>query len=413
MQAVLGKSCLYKSWEGCDIDIFVHESQAPVVRKWLLDQYQVFSGCSSTYNHEEFDRNVSHVEHYTNRDDSKFSYANAISRGRLLRRHELFEGDESRMRSIEVLTCFGESMPFKPFEELGSKKSVVNIDLVVVRQGRDVYNALDVFDLNICKSCFDGKFFSVPLPLQTFRGYTELTSIVYNVIAKTYLAGIIRESRRDIESVVNEMDIYRFKHRYGVVDLDGMKAFVEKLVSVGNVFSHSIIRPIMAGYYSPCVHFVCLVLDIRNHLIGNALERVREIGLSAQPRGIVNGIEMFLSSSAQPRLLHNTIIRLCFKRYDKYLKRGICIKDLPDKKSWQELSDVLRFLPGFPEIVRGVTWPEEYRFGDRSDSSLTDDDDGDSTDSDEEGGAEDDDEDVGEDVDEGDEKEDEDEGGAL
>jgi len=347
----------------------------------------VFSGCSSAYNHEEFDRNVSHVEHYTNRDDSKFSYANAISRGKLLRRHELFEGDESRTRSIEVLTCVGESMPFKPFKELGSKKSIVNIDLVVVRQGRDVYNALDVFDLNICKSCFDGKFFSVPLPLQTFRGYTELTSIVDNVIAKTYLAGIIRESRRDIESVVNEMDIYRFKHRYGIGDLDGMKAFVEKLVSVGNVFSHSIIRPIMAGYYSPCVHFVCLVLDIRNHLIGNALERVREIGLSAQPRGIVNGIEMFLSSSAQPRLLHNTIIRLCFKRYDKYLKRGICIKDLPDQESWQELSDVLRFLPGFHEIVRGVSWPEEDFFG----ADI-------SSDSDEEGGVDDeDDEEEGED----------------
>ena len=74
--------------------------------------------------------------------------------GGCLRRHELFEGDESRTRSIEVLTCDGESMPFKPFKELGSKKSIVNIDLVVVRQGRDVYNALDVFDLNICKSCF-------------------------------------------------------------------------------------------------------------------------------------------------------------------------------------------------------------------------------------------------------------------
>ena len=223
-----------------------------------------------------------------------------------------------------------------------------------------MYDALDVFDLNICKSRFDGREWVIPQPLQTFTGCTELTGLVDNIIAKAYLAGIISESQRDIESIVNEMDLYRFKCRYGASDSSGVKNLVDKLVSAGNVFSYNI-QPIVARSWSPHVHFVCLIIDVRNHLIRNALERVKGVGLlGLQSREVVLGINEWLSSSDRPLFLHNSIIRLWFKRFDKYLKRGIFIKDLlPDNCSRQASSDVLRFLPGFSDVVRGVTLQED------------------------------------------------------
>ena len=380
-----------KSWPGSDIDIFVHESEAPKIRKWLLYEDQVFAGCSAGYgnatNRDVFDYNVSHVEYYINRDDSKYSYADAIDRGRRFKRHHILP----LSGYVEVCTSDGEPMPFQSFLDLGAKKDIVNIDLIVVRSGRSVYDALDVFDLNICKSRFDGREWVIPQPLQTFKGCTELTGIVDNIIAKTYLAGIISESQRDIVSIVNEMDLYRFKRRYGAGDSSGVKSLVDKLVSVGNVFSCTI-QPIVARSLSPHVHFVCLVTDVRNHLIRNALERVREIGLlGLQSREVVLGINEWLSSSDRPLFLHNSIIRLWFKRFDKYLKRGVFIKDLlPDNCSRQASSDMLRFLPSFSEVVRGVTWPgEDQAIGDWSDVAPSADGGHDSSDREEEGGAED------------------------
>ena len=296
------------------------------------------------------------MEYYTNRDDSKYSYTDAIDRGRIFKRHRILP----LSRHVKVCTSDGETMPFQSFLDLGAKKDIVNIDLIVVRSGRSVYDALDVFDLNICKSRFDGREWVIPQPLQTFTGCTELTGLVDNIIAKAYLAGIISESQRDIESIVNEMDLYRFKCRYGASDSSGVKNLVDKLVSAGNVFSYNI-QPIVARSWSPHVHFVCLIIDVRNHLIRNALERVRGVGLlGLQSREVVLGINEWLSSSDRPLFLHNSIIRLWFKRFDKYLKRGVFIKDLlPDNCSRQASSDVLRFLPGFSDVVRGVTLQED------------------------------------------------------
>ena len=49
-----------------------------------------------------------------------------------------------------------------------------------------------------------------------------------------------------------------------------------------------------------------------------------------------------------------------FKRFDKYLRRGVFIKDLlPDDGSHQASSNVLRYLPDFGDVVRGVTLQED------------------------------------------------------
>ena len=108
-----------KSWPGSDIDIFVHESEAPKIRKWLLYEDQVFAGCSAGYgcatNRDLFDYNVSHVEFYTNRDDSKYSYADAIDRGRRFKRHQTLP----LSGYVEVCTNDGEPMPFQSFLDLG------------------------------------------------------------------------------------------------------------------------------------------------------------------------------------------------------------------------------------------------------------------------------------------------------
>ena len=93
------------------------------------------------------------MEYYTNRDDSKYSYADAIDRGRRFKRHHTLP----LSGYVEVCTSDGGAMPFQSFLDLGAKKDIVNIDLIVVRSGRSVYDALDVFDLNICKSRFDGR----------------------------------------------------------------------------------------------------------------------------------------------------------------------------------------------------------------------------------------------------------------
>ena len=322
----------------------------------------MLAGCCAAYNSDGLDPIVSHVEHYTNRDDSKYSYTDAINRGRRFRWHDALP---LYHRSIKVWTKDDDPMPFQPYHHLGTKKDIVNIDLIVVRRERCVYDALDVFDLNICKSRFDGREWNIPQPLQTFAGCTELTGVVENIVVRTYLAGIISESQRDIESIVNEMDLYRFKCRYGASDSSGVKNLVDKLVSAGNVFSCNI-QPIVARSWSPDVHFVCLVIDVRNHLIRNALERVRETGLCrSQPLGIANYIDEWCSSGIrgaplEPRLKHNSIVRMWFKRFDKYLRRGVFIKDLlPDNGSHQASSNVLRYLPDFGDVVRGVTLQED------------------------------------------------------
>ena len=99
------------------------------------------------------------MEYYTNRDDSKYSYTDAIDRGRRFKRHRIIA---ACLGHVKVCTSDGEPMPFQSFLDLGAKKDIVNIDLIVVRSGRSVYDALDVFDLNICKSRFDGREWAHP-----------------------------------------------------------------------------------------------------------------------------------------------------------------------------------------------------------------------------------------------------------
>lgn len=326
------------------------------MRKWLLDEFQVFAGCSAAYSHGEFDRNISHVEYYINRDDGKYSYADASERGERIRKHMIAAG-----RWIELLVNGGETMPFKPYQDFGGhKKDIVNIDLIVVRTGRSVHHTLDSFDLNICRSCFDGKEWGIPQPLQTFGGATELTSIADNMIAKAYIAGIIRESQRDLESVVEEMKLHHHHHRYGVKNPGELKDLVQKLG--GNVFSPGIIHPIVSTMqsYSPSVYFVGLVIDIRNHLILNAVRKVREIGMcrSSQTHQLREVVNNWVSSPS-PRLLHNRVVKLWVRRFHKYMKRGVRIHGLPDVGTWRESSSVLRCLPRFNDIVRGVTWPRD------------------------------------------------------
>ena len=80
----------------------------------------------------------------------------------------------------------------------------------------------------------------------------------------------------------------------------------------------------------------------------------------SQPLGIAVYIDEWCSSEIEPRLKHNSIVRMWFKRFDKYLRRGVFIKDLlPDDGSHQASSNVLRYLPDFGDVVRGVTLQED------------------------------------------------------
>ena len=347
VQALLGKT-----WKGFDIDIFCQEEVAPFVRSWLREEGQVFSGLSEMYNAPgRYQRSISHVEYYSNRDDEKFNYLDAVSNGERHMTHILPKSS----RRIDIVTADGEAMPFIPFTDLGTiKKQIVNIDLVVIRRGATVCDALDAFDLSICSASFNGSEWSIPNPVDSFSGVSDLTSTPMNALVKTYISNLKEQSNRELKLIAKEMDLFKHKQRYGKgVTTEKLQGFLE-IIGDGNVFSPRLTRPIVfirsAGigtYQGADFPLICVVLDIRARVISNALDSVRHLIPHTIPRLV----------SSKPRLLHNFIIGTSVKRYDKYLQRGISISGLPGLREWKVLrGHMLRRLPGFSDVVRGRRW---------------------------------------------------------
>ena len=340
-------------WKGSDIDIICQEEAAPIVRSWLRDEGQVFCGFSTLYRRYlqgPEQSKIRHVEHYMNRDDKRFSYQAAISRGQRYK-------TSNPPQFPDIITSDGEAMPYKHHAHLkGTKKQTVNIDLIVLARGATAWDALSDFDLSICSASFNGSEWSIPNPVDSFARVSGLTGVASNTLAKTYITSLIEEENRDIDSIAKEMDIFNHKQRYGRgMTTKQLRIFLE-IIANGNVFSSNLTRPVVftrdetpgVGTEYP---LLCVVLDVRIWLISNALDNVRRL----HPNSAATW-----PFSYQPRDLHNFIIHTSVERYHKYLRRGITISGLPSWEEWKVLRGTsMRQLPGFSSLVRGRRWLHE------------------------------------------------------
>jgi hypothetical protein len=296
---------------------------------------------------------VSHVEYYTNRpkDEPRLFKESCLSSHR-------FPG--SRVE-VSLLTSEGGGVPIRSpvhqDEDEATKKK--NIDLVVlkvcinsyqlllivfvhlyplnriasasawVKPGRNIYEALALFDIEICKTCFDGVGWFVPDPFRSFAGFTELTFSIENEITCEYIKNITKQVRRNVSQVADEMGV-PWSGPWG-----------RALVDIGpNVFGPFALRPSL----TLCAKRIALVFCMRTHLVSKAIKQVEQ--KDSEYRRHLPPLE--------PIDKHNHIIRHNVRRYLKYIERGISIEGV------QELSEanlntelqktVLSNLPSLEEV---------------------------------------------------------------
>jgi len=279
---------------------------------------------------------------------------------------------ESRLRSyvfpgscieISLLTSKGEGVPFQlPVRQDQDEGEVTkkNIDLVVLKvcinsylmsmyvhlyplngifsalmkPGRNIYEALALFDIEICKTCFDGIGWFVPDPFRSFAGCTELSPSIENEITCEYIKNIVKQARRDVCQVAEEMG----------VPLSG--PWGRALRDIGpNVFDPSALCPGL----TLCAKRIALVFQMRTHLVSKAIEQVEKKDIEYRRH----------LPPLEPIDKHNHIVRHNVRRYLKYIERGISIEGV------QELSEamlnmelqktVLCNLPSSEEVHRSMT----------------------------------------------------------
>ena len=198
-----------------------------------------------------------------------------------------------------------------------------------IKPGRNIYEALALFDIEICKTCFDGVGWFVPDPFRSFAGFTELTSSVENEITCEYIKNIMKQARRNVSQVADEMGVPR------------SCPWGRALKDIGpNVFAPFSLRPGL----TLCAKRIALVFCMRTHLVSKAIKQVEQ--KDSEYRRHLPPLE--------PIDKHNHIIRHNVRRYLKYIERGISIEGV------QELSEanlntelqktVLNNLPSLEEV---------------------------------------------------------------
>jgi len=216
VQAILGID-----WCLSDVDIFCTKECAPRVREFLVNQLNLtLAGVKSGYASSILfsDDVIDHVEKYGNtpRDGSKVyhetrPYGFCFSRECATRKKVLLftnsKGQQGSIRLDGDTRIPVEERLLDGVDALG--KSFVGVDLVVIDSGADVVNAIQhSFDLNICKSVFDGNF-CIPNWVDTLQKRSGVAAQFKNELSILYMKHLYKESNRPFRFVVIDSMLWR------------------------------------------------------------------------------------------------------------------------------------------------------------------------------------------------------------
>jgi hypothetical protein len=306
VQAILGIE-----WHHSDIDIFCTMESAPRVRDFLVRHLNktlvaVKSGYSSSamflsddiVRHVEkygnTPKNGSEVFHKTRPVGFHFSHEYATSK------KTLSFTDSTRQQVIIRLD--GDTRI--PVEERlldgldASGGTFVNVDLVVFESSVGVVNAIqNTFDLEICKSAFDGVGFHIPNWTDTLQKRSRLADQFRNKLTLLYMKHLYNECKRPFRCVMLDL-IDKLHEEYATY-----KEFLEEHHGLDEEYWRSLeadfnSKNIFSGYFdvkeiyarlrgkviSPTVRDLCsiaqslyeVVSEIRKTLIHTSLYKVIE-----------------------------------------------------------------------------------------------------------------------------------------
>ncbi|KAK3280852.1 hypothetical protein CYMTET_11336 [Cymbomonas tetramitiformis] len=203
VQSVLGLSGEDEKWKDADVDIFCTWKAAPFVRQRLMELCGLIcSGVDNTYRQDsrdlngEFEHSALSVIHHVESYNSRPTKGNTDEAAEYYSDLDLeYNSDEYYAQTIKwgakVLISTGQRhMAGKPG---GSAGGTFAYDWVLRRGSfvqlivgfHDVIDArelLESFDLEICKSSFDGRVFRVPSPGNSFAGHTAVIPVRHNLI---------------------------------------------------------------------------------------------------------------------------------------------------------------------------------------------------------------------------------------
>ena len=87
---------------------------------------------------------------------------------------------------------------------------------MLTKPGRNINEALALFDIKICKTSFNGTYWSVPDPCSSFMGCTDLIPSIDNEITCQYITSIMKQARRGVLQVAQELGLPLSRQRqYG------------------------------------------------------------------------------------------------------------------------------------------------------------------------------------------------------
>jgi hypothetical protein len=347
---IMVQTALGESWKGSDIDVYCTKGAAAAARAWLInDMKQVLVGVNSRYKGRvpwSVKDPVHHVEYWANTpaegerffqgkrtvwefDYNEVCYDSPVG----IQGSAVFDGTEvinDHINGLVVTTEGGVRVPFEPrllyaLDENGfrkMKKDVVGIDLIVLKEGHTIADAIQNFDIDICKCSWDGLgSFHVQAPKITFRRMSVLSNghqtnemLFYSKCITAQCQKTFREMMTELRAKCRETHAMLWeKHLKHLQAMNKEQAELflqlELVIDTFNVFSPELDAPLP-------VNVTWLIRELRELLIQNVLERPGS-----------NGHET-----------HNFIMK-SFERVRKYNRRGITVKPSPSP------SVALRALP--------------------------------------------------------------------
>ena len=241
--SIVVQAALGVTWDGSNIDVYCTHDAAPVVRSWLIaDVHQVLVGIDSGYSQgrpravlsgtpsqrNNRDGNpIFHVEHWANApndgdllrsEDSAMDRQWEFNLEKVCRPSPVFFRDavvldgpaetDDALR-LRVVRSYEDVLliPHEPrlCHRAGKdRKDCINIDLIVMSTGSRIVDAIDDFDIDICKCTWDGHKFRISSPRNTFEQRTELTSSLEVNGMLQYTAGIARQSEIPFQAMLRE-----------------------------------------------------------------------------------------------------------------------------------------------------------------------------------------------------------------
>ena len=242
--SIVVQAALGVTWDGSDIDLYCTDDAAPVVRSWLIAYvHQVLVGIDTGCSQEGRPRAVSpgtprqrnnwdgnpifHVEHWANApndgdllrsEDSAMDRQWEFNLEEVCRPSPVFFRDavvldgpaetDDALR-LRVVRSYEDVLPIPHEPRLchragKDRKGCININLIVMNTGSRIVDAIDDFDIDICKCTWDGHKFRISSPRNTFEQRTELTSSLEVNGMLQYTAGIARQSEIPFQAMLRE-----------------------------------------------------------------------------------------------------------------------------------------------------------------------------------------------------------------